>query len=235
MGLSLKDKADTLERLGCCSRCTSWSHKKDSCSDTRKCGKFTNGVKCEGEHSHLVCGSNNAYCGAAKPILLSSSSCSSSSGSSSDSDSDSVTFPNLNAETLLMFEDIVVRGAGKPARVCWDKGSIRCLVTHQFTQAWGLQKQDVVYRLDGVGKQGEAQDGLYYMFELVKNDGSVRKVWAYGIDMIMEPPEPMDLSATRCLFPHVPNVVFKKEEKKHVDILMGNNFLGLHPDGDMGL
>ena len=92
LSLSLKDKADTLERLGCCSKCTSWTHKKASCTTVAKCGRFVNGVKCDGEHSFLVCGSCNAYCGAARPVL-SSLSCSSFS-SSEDSD--------LNAETLLI-------------------------------------------------------------------------------------------------------------------------------------
>ena len=60
---------------------------------------------------------------------------------------------------------------------------------------------------------------------MVLNHSSETKVWAYGIDNIMAPPDPLDLSGQRMLFPHVLKVVFTPTEKKEVDILMGNNFL----------
>ena len=72
------------------------------------------------------------------------------------------------------------------------------------------------------------------MFEMVRNNGTVRKVWGYGIETIMESPDPLDLSSVRSLFPHIPKEVFAPSSKKPVDILMGNNFLGLHPDGGIG-
>ena len=136
LSLSLKDKADTLERLGCCAKCTSWSHKKTACPAIAKCGRYTNGVKCDGEHSHLVCGSGNAYCGAVRPMMLSSSSFSSSEDSDSSSCSDA--FPDLSAETLLMFQEVKVLGADKTGHLCWDKGSTRCLITHKYAEACGL-------------------------------------------------------------------------------------------------
>ena len=66
------------------------------------------------------------------------------------------------------------------------------------------------------------------------NDDSTKKVWAYGIDQIMEPSEQTDLSKVRDLFPHVPTEVFAPRPRKDVDILMGNNFLSLHPNGGTG-
>ena len=69
---------------------------------------------------------------------------------------------------------------------------------------------------------------------MVRNDGTVRSVWAYGIDTIMEPPDPLDISPLISLFPHIPREVFAATKKKPVDILMGNNFLGLHPEGGLG-
>ena len=54
------------------------------------------------------------------------------------------------------------------------------------------------------------------------------------MEKIMEPPEPADLSLIRHLFPHVPGEVFATRPSKDVDILMGTNFLGLHPNGGKG-
>ena len=247
-GLTIRERADTLEKFGCCSKCTSWNHKKDMCKSAFKCVQMVSGSPCNKEHSSMVCGSGNAYCGSVRPSLFSSSSCSeesSDSDSSSDSSSSpasisssdslcSENFPDLNAETLLMFQDVKISGADSHAHTCWDKGSTRCLVTHSFAQANGLQKQKIVFKLDVVGSLGEPQDGWYYMFEMVRNNGTVRKVWGYGIETIMESPDPLDLSSVRSLFPHIPKEVFAPSSKKPVDILMGNNFLGLHPDGGIG-
>ena len=228
LSLSLRDKANTLERLGCCARCTSWSHKKSACTAVTKCSKIINGVRCDGEHSHLVCGSGNAYCGSASVSLSSLSS------GHASMDSEDEDFPDLTAETLLLFEDVKVHGSSKSAFTCWDKGSTRCLITHKFARSCGLPKQEIIFKLDVVGSEGEAKNGLYYMFELVKNDGTKHRVWAYGIDTIMKPPEPIDVSSVRSLFPHVPEGVFARRNLKPVDILMGNNFLGIHPDGGLG-
>ena len=134
--LSLNDRAAALESHKVCAKCTSWNHQKTSCKSFRKCGNMVNGVKCDGEHSTLVCGSGSAYCGSVRVSTLSSSteslssisSATSSSGSNSlDSSSDSLsssssassdgTFPDVNAETALLFQDVKVLGAGE-ARSC---------------------------------------------------------------------------------------------------------------------
>ena len=43
---------------------SSWNHGRDKCKMTaNSCGKEnSNGVKCKGDHSRLLCGSGNAYC-----------------------------------------------------------------------------------------------------------------------------------------------------------------------------
>ena len=85
-----------------------------------------------------------------------------------------------------------------------------------------------------VGNKCQPEQGCYYDFELVRNNGSKRKVWAYGIDKIMEPPDPIDLSKINHLFPHLPTSVFAPKPPKAPDILLGNNFLGLHSSGGQG-
>ena len=246
--MNKRERASTLERLQCCPRCTSWNHKRADCMATATCTIIINGRKCDGEHSSLVCGSGNAYCGSIRSYSVdpddSDSSCSStssvvssaSSSTSSDNSRDSSVevFPDIHAETLLLFQDVQVQGASNPANLCWDMGSSRCLVTHEYAQECAMRGHSIVYRLDVVGQQGEAAEGCYYVFELVRSDGSTRRIWAYGIDKIMEPSDHVDLSQVRELFPHIPNEVFAPRPMKKVDILMGNNFLGLHPNGGTG-
>ena len=86
-----------------------------------------------------------------------------------------------------------------------------------------------------VGNKGEPEQGCYYEFELVKNNGFRKNVWVSGIDKVMEPPDHVDLSSVHHLFPHLPSSVFQPRPQKSPDILLGNNFLCLHPSSGQGL
>ena len=262
--LSIKDRAAALEKYQCCSRCTSWHHKKKDCPSVAKCGKLVNGKQCFGEHSSMVCGSGSAYCGSIRISASGRSVRSGSSSSSTDSSSsmsscslssvssdasscsvlnsshdsnlsqsDDENFPEVDAVTLLLLQDLNVLGSVS-ARSCWDNGSNRVLVTHDYAQENKLRSQDIAFRLDVVGNQGDPQDGVLYELTLVENDGSERKIWGFGVDNIMEPPEPVDLGTVRHLFPHLPDSIFLPLPKKLVDLLIGNNFFKLHPDGGQG-
>ena len=50
----------------------------------------------------------------------------------------------------------------------------------------------------------------------------------------MEAPEQVDLTKVQHLFPHLPKSVFESKPSRSPDILLGNNFLGLHPSGGQG-
>ena len=216
--MSVQERAATLQRLSACPKCTAWSHVRKDCSSQAKCGMIINGVRCNGEHSSMVCGSGNAYCGAVRSRLIrgsrcnsdssdsSSSSCSvnsiksdtSSSGSSSSSE-DFSGIPDIDAETLLLFQEVPIVGAPRLSYTCWDNGSNRCLVTHRFASACNMRKQDVVLKLDVVGQKSGVQDSCYYLFEMIRNDGTTKKVWAFGLDSIMGITDPVDLARIRNL------------------------------------
>ena len=134
---------------------------------------------------------------------------------------------------MLLLQDVNVLH-GSPARVCWDNGSNRVLITHQYALDNKLRSQKISFRLDVVGSQGCTQDGMLYEFIFVENDGTLRKLWGFGVDSIMEPPDPVDLGPVKHLFPHLPSAVFVPLARKPVDILVGNNFFQLHPDGGQG-
>ena len=70
-----------------------------------------------------ICGSGNAYCGSVKPTYVSTS---------DTSDCSDVDFPDLTAETLLVFQDVQIAGVNSPARLVWDDGSTRGLVTQSM-------------------------------------------------------------------------------------------------------
>ena len=61
--------------------------------------------------------------------------------------------------------------------------------------------------------------------------GKRMPVWAYGLDKISETVEPVDLSAVRDQFKHVPSSAFKMLKARPVDILLGITYFTLHPFG----
>ena len=64
------------------------------------------------------------------------------------------------------------------------------------------------FRLVEVGAKGESQKGVVYEVNLLKNDRTSRKVWGFGVNKIMEDPEPIDLSQMRSLLGEASNLWF---------------------------
>ena len=223
--MSPKDRAIQLEKSSGCSRCTSWCHRKSDCRMTNgRCGMDKNGTKCQSDHSRLVCGSGVAYCGNVKissPVF-------------SDSSGEEATFPDLDAETLLCYQEIKVPGAEEKQNSCFDNGSNRCLVTNEFARDQQLDSQMIRMRLNTPGCAEKIEDTQLYTFHVEDNYGVRTKIWAFGVDQIMPDPSEVNLMSVRHLFPHLPASAFDTPPTSKVQILIGNNFLALHPSGGQG-
>ena len=180
------------------------------------CTETVNGSRCHKDHSRLVCNSGVVYCMVAK-----------SSGYSN--------FAEINElqPTLHYMQDILVNNVGC-ARVLWDDGSNRVLVNNEFAREQKLKSPDPDITMKVVGHAKKISVKLYE-FTLSDIYGNQYHVWGYGIDSIMEPDDPVDLSKVRSLFPHVPDIAFKTLPRKRIDILMGLNFNSLHPCGGKGV
>ena len=223
--MSPKDRAIQLEKSSGCSRCTSWCHRKSDCRMTNgRCGMDKNGTKCQSDHSRLVCGSGVAYCGNVKissPVF-------------SDSSGEEATFPDLDAETLLCYQEIKVPGAEEKQNSCFDNGRNRCLVANEFARDQQLDSQMIRMRLNTPGCAEKIEDTQLYTFHVEDNYGVRTKIWAFGVDQIMPDPSEVNLMSVRHLFPHLPASAFDTPPTSKVQILIGNNFLALHPSGGQG-
>ena len=82
-----------------------------------------------------------------------------------------------------------------------------------------------------VGEDWKKVKGPMYSFDLQNSEGKLRRIWGYGIEKITDPVPSVDMSGVRHLFPHLPDKVFESLTEKPLDILVGLNFLGLHPEG----
>ena len=92
--------------------------------------------------------------------------------------------------------------------------------------------EDVIVNLELAGNKTERLETKIYQLELIDNQGISRSVWGYGCDKIMSPYDPIDLRKVCHLFPTLPACAFTYVPERRIDILLGLNFLGLHPSGD---
>ena len=123
--MNSKQRAETFQKLGGWSRCTSWKHKKDACKlAVIDCKETVNGALCHRDHSVMVCNSGVAYCMAAKTKSV-------------HSEPDIDIFP----VTLHYIQDIIVNRGGE-GRVVWDDGSNRVLINNDFAKENNLKSRD---------------------------------------------------------------------------------------------
>ena len=102
----------------------------------------------------------------------------------------------------MLLQDVPV--GGTVARVQWDDGCNKVIVTNSFAKRAGLEEIPAEYYMQVVGKEWEKVKGPVYKFCLESNRGKKYEVWGYGIDKISDPVPSIDLSTIRNLFPHVP-------------------------------
>ena len=88
-----------------------------------------------------------------------------------------------------------------------------------FAEGANLRSQNIAYRLKVVDTPEKVVQSKIYEFDVVDNNGIATTIWAFGIDEIMPPPDSVDLSVIRDLFPHVPDKAFELSKNKNVDIL----------------
>ena len=229
---SEKERATILEKHKACSRCLSWNHKRDStdCKAPKNACNVDKGSGniCKSDHSRMVCGSGSVYCASAKfsNVLEETST------------KQAISPLDLQAETLMLLEDVRIKSGTKlsksEARILWDGGSNRVLIDHNFAKEQKLRKQQISYKLSVVGGKENIKKGVIYEVEVLDNSGNSTKVWGFGIDCILDPPDPVDLRPVRHLFPHVPEDVFEPLPRKRIDVLVGLNFFSLHPSGGQG-
>ena len=135
--------------------------------------------------------------------------------------------------TLHYVQDIIVN-RGEKGRTVWDDGSNWVLINTAFARENNLKSRDASVTMNVVGDKKKSKTKIYEL-DLQDMYGKQHSVWGYGIDDIIDPDEPVVLSAVRHLFPHVPSDAFIPLPKKRIDILMGINFNGLHPSGGLGV
>ena len=169
-----KQRAETIERVGGCPRCTSWLHDRTQCrSQLIDCKELINGVRCHKDHSRLVCNSGVAYC---LSTLTESSRI------------------DVYQPTLHYLQDVSVNDDDQSARLLWDNGSNRVLISHEFAAERNLRNRMTSITMKVVGGSYKKVNTRIYELDLVDRQGRKHSIWGYGIDRIIDPDDPIDLT-----------------------------------------
>ena len=241
--MNIQQRATTVQKANGCPRCTSWGHQRKDCTmRSNSCGEDVSGTRCTGDHSRLLHGSGNVYCGAAKSKFLNKRERHSSTATvplpstmTGLDISDPFSFVNESEEAIYFLQDIPLKQSSSTCRTLWDKGSNRVLVREEFAKENKLVSREVTYMMEVVGgEEHKIVHSNIYLLDLVDMYGNVRTLWGYGVPRVMSSSVP-DLSPIRKLFPHIPEDAFKALETKDVDVLIGLNMMELQPSGGMGV
>ena len=213
---NVNDRAAALEEHKACSRCTSWSHQKKDCPGEDFPGKEFKCQTCSGNHDRSVCGTQSLYVGHARVA------------------GEVIKAGGAKVGCSVMpCQDLQLKGVGERAHSLWDTGCDNVLIRNEFARKCGLKKEKMKYTLSGVEGTAEKDEFIYYL-SLVDLSGAEHRMIAYGTDDIMGEVGGVDWSRARKLFPHIPDEVFQKTERKALDLLIGVNYLHLHPSGGEG-
>ena len=215
-------RAELLQQVSGCARCTSWQHQKKDCpGQAVVCKEKIDSGQCKGDHSRLLCNSGVDY---VNSLLVHS-------GMKTGTGVDGNLGEN---DPTLSYQMDVVMGNGNSCRILFDGGSNRVLFNSEFAVENNLYERDASINLNVAGGGHESLDTKIFETDLVDRKGERHAIWGYGLENIIDPDDPIDLSPVRDQFPHIPEAVFQPLTKKRVDILIGLNFNGLHPSGGEG-
>ena len=137
--MNIQQRAAAVEAAKGCPRCTSWKHvKKDCRMKPNSCGFNSGNSTCQLDHSRMLHGNTNVYCAALNASGLTGS---------------KFSCVDESQETVFFLQDIPVRKTKTAARVMWDRGSNRVLITDSYARRNNLVSRDVVYTIEAVSRE----------------------------------------------------------------------------------
>ena len=130
--MSVEERGLKVLQLKACIQCLTWKHEVEECDRWREpveCPEGgDDGQVCGKQHHGMLHASGVAYCLAA--------------------DTDNESGPSSNIQFL---QDVYVECT--PARIHWDTGCTKVMVTHEFAERAGFRSYPTKFKLQVVGKE----------------------------------------------------------------------------------
>ena len=230
--MSRFSRTDALRKAGLCFRCFG-RHLRNECN-----AKITCEVCKVDDHHTLMCRKSNKSGYQSKPKSFSektSQNCATSEVTTESNASTShITTEsfNLNRDpsSIYALNEVQTLDRKQKALVFFDGGSDSSYVTHATaTRTKARKLKRIPLNVLTMGGGSTEYDTWQYEVQIRTADGELRRIRAYGMEVITSPVKPPDMKKLAELFPGQ-NLEGLKRESTTVDILLGNDHLGLHPE-----
>ena len=113
----------------------------------------------------------------------------------------------------------------------FDDGSTCCLILHSTAKRLGLKGERIQMRLSTVNGIVESESFVYHI-SLVDRDNASHTIKVFAVDWIAAAIQKVDLGGVKDLFSSKIQKEWDKVKSRpsgNVEVLIGSNFLGLHP------
>ena len=215
IAMSVDQRSDCVKNAKWCPVHLSSTHELDACKQ-KSDARYLCGVNGCTKHHH------RSLHGSTTPFVASINSVQSVTPQSK-------TMSSLNSTTILSMQSISTKSGD--ANCFFDDGSDVCLILNAAAQRLGLEGEDVVMQLTTCTDVVHRFSQMYNII-LMDNEGEEHTIQAFGIDRITRKIQNVDVDGVKEIFSIDIQEVWDSVRTRpsgEVDLLVGNNHLGLHP------
>ena len=133
--------------------------------------------------------------------------------------------------TIFPIKDAAVIGSKQSAMLFFDGGSTNTFITEAAVRKFNARPVETAsIDITTMGGVKSEEDTWLYELELATQDGSTVLIRAFGMKTLINPVSMLDLKVLKGLFPTF-NVDLLQRKSCDIDMLIGGDYSGLHPDG----
>ena len=243
LGFTVAQRYDILRSHSLCFQCFG-QHPKPSCTESKLCPECAK----PGHHALLCRGKQEKSSTSSKSGNYSKPTGSSASYRNKEPDKDKAkqeitpkttvsaksNHGNLerNSSVFPIQHVKVVKGHRK-ATVFFDGGSNATFISNNAAKRYGARRlHEVDLDVTTLGNYSKTELTYQYILDLLTEDNTSVSIKAYGLEQITSEVEELNLKVLAELFPTI-NVNLLLREAGQVDILVGNDYFGLHPKNEI--
>ena len=133
----------------------------------------------------------------------------------------------MRQKTLLLFQ--LITHDSIETVIFWDNGSQLSLVSRSYARRRHLRGIKASYDLVTVNNVVQPQETIMYEVPIKDREGNIHIIKAYEIESICQDDDTVNLKEVVKMFGKL-KVRQVQRPKKEVDLLIGANYVQLHPD-----
>lgn len=243
--LSVKQRFDLVKSHSICVKCLE-KHANQSCQvkECSNCNMTNHHVllcrKSDNKEKHAGNGTNNqANKQSSYPKSASKLSNTTDATAAPDTTPEGSVVANSNhgllegRSSVFPIQNVKVAGSSKKATVFFDGGSNATFISNNAAKKFGARRvQRIDLDVTTLGNSNRSELTYQYALDLLTDADNTVTIKAYGLDQITSAVQQLNSATLAGLFPTIDDSLLLREAGQ-VDILVGNDYFGLHPKNEV--